>query len=185
MGYAVAEAAASRGADVVLVSGPTALPCPRNVKLIPVRSALEMEGAILSEAENSDAVVMAAAVSDFRPAETSSNKLKKQESETTRRVELVQNPDILKGLGERFKSTPPMLVGFAVETENLLENAKVKLVQKGAQIIVANLASKGFGGEDNEAIIVDNRGNIHETGPMSKRVLADQLLDFVMARLNG
>jgi phosphopantothenoylcysteine decarboxylase / phosphopantothenate---cysteine ligase len=185
MGYAVAEVAARRGAAVTLVSGPTALPCPRGVVRVDVRSALEMEQAVNEAAEGSDAVVMAAAVSDFRPASPSPVKLKKTPGETSNSVDLVQNPDILAGLSKRFASPPPVLVGFALETEDLLENANKKLASKGAHLVVANLASAGFGGDATEALIIDREGRTEETGPLTKVALAEKILDAVAARLGG
>ncbi len=186
MGYAIAEAAARRGADVTLISGPTALPTPPITEYVPVRSALEMESAVKDRAGGCDAIIMTAAVADFRPAEVSERKLKKGADEDERQVKLVRNPDILAGLGQRFeKEELPVLVGFAVETENLVEAAKAKLKNKGAQVIVANLAAHGFGGDDNQAIILDDRGRVEETGRVSKSLLAEQLLDILVDRFAG
>ena len=184
MGYAVAEIAARRGATVTLVSGPTALPCPRGVVRVNVRSALEMDRAVNEAAAGSHAVVMAAAVSDFRPASASPVKLKKSPGEPCSTIELVQNPDILAGLSKRFSSLPPVLVGFALETEDLLKNAQEKLNKKGAHIVVANLASAGLGGDANEALILDDEGRAEETGPLTKIALAEKILDAVAARLD-
>ncbi|MCP4678950.1 MAG: bifunctional phosphopantothenoylcysteine decarboxylase/phosphopantothenate--cysteine ligase CoaBC [Deltaproteobacteria bacterium] len=182
MGYAVAEEAVRRGADVTLVSGPTSLELPPVSEYIPVRSALDMEKAVSDRAGDCDAIVMTAAVSDFRPAEVSEHKMKKGTDEE-REIRLVRNPDILAGLGSRFKNeSRPVLVGFAVETKNLVEAARTKLESKGAQVIVANLAVHGFGGDDNEAIILDDNGRVEETGRVSKRQLAQQLLDLLTER---
>ncbi len=182
MGYAVADAAVRRGANVTLVSGPTYLELPRVAEYVPVRSALDMETAVLDRAGDCDAIVMTAAVADFRPAEVSEHKMKKG-SDENRDIRLVRNPDILAGLGSRFKNeSKPVLVGFAVETENLVESARAKLESKGAQVIVANLAAHGFGGDDNEAIILDDKGRVEETGRVSKRQLAEQLLDLLAKR---
>ncbi len=183
MGYAIAEVAARRGAAVTLISGPVALPCPHGVVRVDIRSALEMEAAVSREVARCDAVIMAAAVSDFRPASPSASKLKKKSQETRRTVELVRNPDILEGLSARFETAPPVRVGFALETENLLENAKRKLSRKGAHVIVANLAAKGFGGDRNDAVIVDDEGAVEQIGEISKRALADRILDIVVKRL--
>jgi phosphopantothenoylcysteine decarboxylase / phosphopantothenate---cysteine ligase len=184
MGYAIARAAARRGATVTLVSGPTALPCPPGVERVQVRSALDMESAVRSRAPSSDCVVMTAAVADFRPAEVAPHKLKKTDSENERVLRLVRNPDILAGLGQDYADRGrPLLVGFAVETENLLEAAKSKLRAKRAQLLVANLASDGFGTDTNRAYILDDRGQAHATGAVTKDALANQLCDAIVERL--
>ena len=183
MGYAVAAAASERGADVILVSGPTALPCPHGATRIDVRSALEMEKAVLENIEGCDAAIMAAAVADFRPEALSDRKLKKKPGETERVVRLVPNPDILAGLGVRFAGCErPFLVGFAVETENLESAALAKLEKKGARMIVANLASDGFDGDDNKVVVVEREGR-QPLGPASKKQLAHNILDLMAARL--
>jgi phosphopantothenoylcysteine decarboxylase/phosphopantothenate--cysteine ligase len=182
-GYAVAAAAARRGAAVILVSGPTALDAPPGVELVAVRSAREMEAAVDERAEDCDAVVMTAAVADYRPAETAEHKLKKADPGEERSVALVRNPDILAGLGRRFADRPrPVLVGFALETRDLVESAKGKLESKGVQLIVANLAADGFGGDDTRAIILGDDGSCAETGDLSKAELAEQILDRLLAR---
>jgi phosphopantothenoylcysteine decarboxylase/phosphopantothenate--cysteine ligase len=184
MGYAVAEAASRRGAHVTLVSGPTALPAPAVADLVSVKSALEMEAAVADRAGKCDAIVMTAAVADFRPAKASKNKLKKKAAQNEYSIDLVRNPDILAGLGQRFKGAGrPILIGFALETENLQKHAKAKLKAKGIQIIVANLAEHAFGGDDNEAIIVDDKGSVKKTGRLSKRQLSELLLDILSERL--
>ena len=184
MGYAIAEAAKLRGANVTLISGPTALSCPTGVCRVAVRSAKEMESAVNNVAESCDVFIMSAAISDFRPREMSASKLKKGKDESLSTLDLVQNPDILKGLGERFgEAQRPIRVGFALETDDLLEAAKSKLESKGAHVIVGNLASDGIGGDDNEAIIVDDAGKVVRTGPISKASLADQILDLVIERI--
>lgn len=184
MGYAIAQAAARRGAAVTLVSGPTALIPPAVEEVVRVRSALEMEQAVGAVASQCDAVIMTAAVADFRPATVSDHKLKKESGEQTRTIQLVRNPDILAGLGQRFSDGKgPLLVGFALETRDLIRAAKAKLRSKGAQIIVANLAEHGFGGDDNQAVIIDDKGAVVETGCVSKGQLADQLLDKIEERI--
>lgn len=184
MGYAIAAAAARRGADVTLVSGPTALPCPPGVRRIGARSALEMQKAVHEHAGEVDAVIMSAAVADFRPEKVASQKLKKAEGEEERVIKLVRNPDILAGLGARFSdaSSRPVLVGFALETEDLEQAAQNKLAKKGADLIVANLASDGFAGDDNAALILGRDGARRETGRISKAQLAEQILDEVKKR---
>lgn len=184
MGYAIAEVAAARGAEVTLVSGPTSLLPPRECTFVSVRSALEMERAVQDCAENQDAIVMSAAVADFRPKQTSKQKLKKEEGEEERVVHLVRNPDILAGLGRRFeKRNRPILVGFALETQNLERAAREKLEKKKADLIVANLAEHGFGGDHNQALIVDASLQSVKTGQVTKKQLADQILDRIKERL--
>ena len=184
MGYAIAERAADRGANVFLVSGPVSLSAPPGVELIRVKTALEMQDAI--ELHAADAVIMAAAVADFRPREVASSKQKKQaKGDDTRTVELVRNPDILATLGadrKATKSARPILVGFAVETEKLLESAKKKLVTKGADLIVANHASVAFEGDASEIFFVDKKG-VQKLGMLPKRETADKILDRVAALL--
>ncbi len=184
MGYSIAEAAAQRGAEVTLISGPVALPCPKGVTIIPVRSAVSMQQQTEKLADFADVIVMAAAVADFRPQNTYLDKIKKADKETTNCIELVPNPDILKGLGERFKgSSHPILVGFALETQNLKQSALDKLAQKGASMIVANLASDGFEGDDNKVIVFENNGRETSIGPISKKVLSHRLLDIIAEHL--
>lgn len=186
MGFAVAAAASERGANVVLVSGPTNLRAPKGCELIRVRGALEMQDVVSQRAEACEAVIMAAAVADFRPLITSDQKLKKTHGEEERVIKLKRNPDILGELGKRFKGKKtPILVGFALETENLVASAKKKLETKGAAIIVANLAADGFGGENNQATILDDKGLVLETGHVSKRALADRLIDLIKERISN
>ena len=181
MGYAIAFAAARRGADVILVSGPTALPCPAGVQRVDVRSALEMENAVNEEAGACDAVIMSAAVADYRPEQVMEHKIKKEHEGDTRVLQLVRNPDILAGLSARFaKKNRPVLVGFALETQDVIESARAKLRRKGAHIIVANLAADGLGGDDTRATIVDDQERMFDTGPLTKIKLADKILDQVL-----
>ncbi len=179
MGYALAEAARDRGAHVVLVSGPTALEAPRGIEVVPVRSASDMERAVASRADAADIIVMAAAVSDYRPAERSPRKIKKSDGEAPLR--LVRNPDILGGLGARKGGR--ILVGFAAETDAVLENAAEKLRGKGLDLIVANevgRSDRGFATKNNAAVILDAAGGSVELPLMSKRELADRLWDRVV-----
>ncbi len=189
MGYAIAARAADRGARVILVSGPVSLPVPSGVELIRVKTALEMQDAIelrLGPEDGADAVIMAAAVADFRPREVASSKQKKQpRGDEARTVELVRNPDILATLGadrKAARSRRPVLVGFAVETEKLLESAKKKLASKGADLIVANHASVAFEGDASDVAFVDKKG-VTKLGTLAKRDTADRILDRVAALL--
>jgi phosphopantothenoylcysteine decarboxylase/phosphopantothenate--cysteine ligase len=177
MGYRLAEAARDRGARVILVSGPTSVPPPARVDLVRVRSAEEMEGAVARRVGEATLVAMAAAVSDYRPATVSPAKLKKTDGPA--RLELVRTPDILRSLGaakgERF------LVGFAAETEAVVENARRKRTEKRLDLIVANDVSgggAGFASEQNAATLIDELGEM--AVPLaSKRELADRIWDRV------
>jgi len=177
MGFRLAEAARDRGAQVVLVAGPTALPPPSGVELVEVRSAEQMARAVAEQAPGVQAIAMAAAVADYRAAEVSTKKLKK-EGEPQLRLELVRTTDILAGLGsakgERF------LIGFAAETERLEENARAKLEGKNLDLIVANDVTgpgAGFGGETNSAVLIDARGGRVEVPLVTKRELAERIWD--------
>lgn len=176
MGYAIAQRARERGASVVLVSGPVSISPPGDVELVPVRSAVEMYQAVTSRAKKVDIVVMTAAVADYRPADVASDKIKKQTSKM--KIELEQNPDILADLGKKRRGKRPVLVGFAMETRNVVDYAKGKLKSKKADLIVANEASVGFGRDDTQATLV-SRDGIQPLEPMSKRELADHILDWV------
>jgi phosphopantothenoylcysteine decarboxylase/phosphopantothenate--cysteine ligase len=180
MGYRLAEAARDRGARVVLVSGPTALAVPSGVEYVPVRSAEQMAAAVETHAASATVVVMAAAVSDYRPAQVAPSKVKKGEGGTT--LELVRTPDILRGLGAKKGSR--LLVGFAAETDDLLANARAKLAAKNLDLIVANDVTKdrsGFGGDTNAAVLIDRDGGQEEAALQSKRDLADRILDRAIA----
>lgn len=153
-----------------------------------MKTALEMQDAIelrLGDDDGADAVIMAAAVADYRPREIASQKMKKKDKgDQARTVELVRNPDILATLGadrKASRSARPLLVGFAVETEDLLGAAKRKLTQKGADLIVANHASVAFEGDASEIFFVDASG-VEKLGTLPKRATADRILDRV-ARL--
>ena len=179
MGYALARAAARRGAEVVLISGPTALTPPPGVKVTAVDTAAEMRRAILDEYAACTAVIMAAAVADYHPAEFSVNKIKRGRGSLDVRLE--PNPDILKELGRRKDGK--LLIGFAAETDNLDANAEKKLREKNLDMIVANDVTKqgsGFDGDTNIATIIDRRGATHSLPLMSKDELADQIFDHLL-----
>jgi phosphopantothenoylcysteine decarboxylase/phosphopantothenate--cysteine ligase len=180
MGYRLAEAARDRGAVVTLVSGPTALPPPSGIETVPVRSAEQMKEAVLARAEAQQVIVMAAAVSDYRPAATLPSKLKKQAGGLT--LDLVRTPDILHALGQGKGSR--LLVGFAAETEDLVDNARRKLREKGLDLVVANDVSApgtGFASEHNQAVLIDAGGGEQELPRLTKRELADRIWDRVVA----
>ena len=183
MGYAIAEAAARRGAETILVTGPTGLDIPAGVRTIKVRSAREMEQAVLEEYDSTDVVIKAAAVADYRPKETSSQKIKKSDGELT--LTLVRNPDILYELGQRKKHQ--ILVGFAAETNDLEAYAKKKLEKKNLDFIVANDVSAkdaGFGTDTNRVQIFYRDGREESQPLMSKTKLAGLILDRVKEHLN-
>ena len=179
MGYAVAEAARDRGAQVVLVSGPTALTPPAGVTLIPVTTADEMATALRAHFAWATVVVMAAAVADYRPKDAAPQKLKKR-AQPAWSLELESSADILAMLSAQ--RTSQILVGFAAETEHLLVHAKEKLAAKGLDLIVANDVSTpggGFGSDQNAAVILARNGRQQEFGLMPKRRLADHILTAV------
>lgn len=182
MGFSVAAAAVARGARVTLICGPVALATPAGVCRIDVRSALDMGRAIDGAMVDADALIMAAAVSDYRPRDVAPDKTKKGGDTIT--LELVKNPDLLAAVGARRGANKhPVLVGFAVETRNLVEYARKKRAEKNVDMIVANLAAHGFGGDDDQVILVyDQERPMHGT----KRAIADAILDDVASRLaNG
>ena len=185
MGFAIAERAAARGARVVLVAGPVALPTPDSVLRIDVRSAREMDTALEAHFDDADALVMSAAVADYRPESLAADKLKKADTDEALVVRLVQNPDILAALGARRADRPrPILVGFALETRDLLTHARGKLTKKRVDLIVANHADDGLGTDENVATLVSADGD-EPLGRLSKRALADVILDHIAARLRG
>ncbi|MHB8173946.1 MAG: bifunctional phosphopantothenoylcysteine decarboxylase/phosphopantothenate--cysteine ligase CoaBC [Nitrospirota bacterium] len=179
MGFAVAKEAVARGAEVTLIYGPVALTPPQDVKAIPVRSASEMEKAALSAFRDSDISVMAAAVSDFAPAEYSRSKIKKEGHENYS-LKLIKTPDILSAFG-KGKKKGQVVIGFAAETERAGPNALKKLKEKNADLVAANIIGKdtGFGSLTNRLYIYDKNGLARDTGLVSKDEAAGQLLDCV------
>jgi phosphopantothenoylcysteine decarboxylase/phosphopantothenate--cysteine ligase len=175
MGFAIARRAAERGARVTLVAGPVELVTPVGVERVDVRSATEMFDAVKGRASESDLVVMAAAVADFRPAERSDEKLKKG-STAQSAIALVENPDILATLGKERTGPRPILVGFAVETGDLVAYARDKLARKRCDLVVANEASASFGRDDNTVVLVDSV-RAEPLPPMPKDAVADRILD--------
>src|SRR5262245_6726187 len=180
MGYALAKVALRRGAEVALVSGPTALEPPSGARLIAVTTAAEMQAAVLKEFAACTAVVMAAAVTDYRPVTVAGQKIKRGKGPLDLRLE--PNPDILKTLGE--KRDGKVLIGFAAETEDLTANAEKKMRAKNLDIIVANNvaeAGSGFDGDTNIATIIDRTGAQRSLPLMSKDELADCIYDHFLA----
>ncbi len=183
MGFAIAERAAARGAEVTLVAGPVSLPTPPGVKRIDVRGAVAMRGAVWQvtslDLSKVDAVIMAAAVADYRPSEVSASKLKKQGKSAT--LDLTRNPDVLAEVGQARAGQRPVLVGFALETdahEGMVAEAQRKRVQKRVDVIVANEARSAFAGDDNEVTLVTASGE-ERLPRMSKASVAEAILDRV------
>jgi len=186
MGYALARAARRRGAQVLLISGPTSLEAPDGVLVVNVTSAVEMQREVMARAAESDVIIKAAAVADYRPLARSGTKIKKTGEAAT--IELVKNPDILAGLGRMDSGLKPrpFLVGFAAETDALAENAVKKLREKNLDMIVANdvsLADAGFNVDTNRALLFFKDGSTCDCGLMSKDQLAGTILDHVVLRL--
>ena len=185
MGYALAAAAKQRGATVTLISGPASLSAPPGVRCIQVTSALEMRTHVLACLDAATIVVKAAAVSDFRPAETADHKIKKGQSELS--LQLVANPDILKELGERKENSTkfPLLVGFAAESRDHLKEGARKLKEKNLDLIVINDiggTETGFGVGTNRVTLLDRNGAQEEVPLLSKEEVAHRIWDAV-ARL--
>ncbi|HGE71157.1 TPA: bifunctional phosphopantothenoylcysteine decarboxylase/phosphopantothenate--cysteine ligase CoaBC [Candidatus Poribacteria bacterium] len=180
MGYAIAEVALKRGANVILITGPTNITPPDKAKVINVESALQMYDAVMSNALQADIIIMSAAVSDYRPKEFSQQKIKRDKGEIT--LVLEENPDILAELGKN-KRGGQIIVGFSMETENLLENSIKKLKKKNADFIVANDLSKegaGFGTDTNIVTIISADGEVKELPLMSKHDVANAIFDFII-----
>lgn len=180
MGYAVAQAACERGAEVVLVSGPTALAPPAGVELVPVVTAEEMAKALAQRFDWATVLVMAAAVADFRPRRPAARKVKKTGG-AWQSLDLEPTTDILATLSKA--RTAQVLVGFAAETEALLSHAREKLARKGLDLIVANdvtVEGAGFGADSNAAVLLDRLGRETAVPLMPKRALADRILDVAL-----
>ena len=178
MGYELAKAAVSRGAEVTLISGPVSLPVPENLQFLAVQSAEEMYASAQSVFENADIAIFSAAVCDVRPKHIQTHKIKKNEgSPHLLNIELVENPDILATLAAK-KCNDQVVVGFAAETNDVIENGTKKLTSKHADIIVANEVGygKGFGTNTSKAYLIDHEGP-HEQPMMSKAELADIIID--------
>lgn len=186
MGYALARAARRRGANVLLVSGPTSLAKPEGVQVIRITSAIEMQKEVLARVAECDVVIKAAAVADYRPLVRNSSKIKKKGDSAT--IELIKNPDILAGLGEMDGGLKPrpFLIGFAAETDALAENAAKKLKEKKLDMIVANDVSQadaGFNVDTNRALLFFKDGSSCDSGLLSKDQLAGTILDHLVVRL--
>lgn len=178
MGFAIANAAAQRGAGVTLVSGPVALHTPRNVRRIDVESAAEMLKAVGKEIKKSDALIMAAAVADFAPRQLSTKKIKKVSGVNERTLELVTTPDILQTVAANAQDK--VMVGFSLETHDELKNAKAKLKRKKLDLVVLNNTMQegsGFGGDTNIVTIIAKNGKVSKLKKMTKFEVANEILD--------
>jgi phosphopantothenoylcysteine decarboxylase / phosphopantothenate---cysteine ligase len=184
MGFAIAVAARDLGAKVVLVAGPTSLADPGGVTTVRVTSAEEMRAAVMAHLKDAQVIVKAAAVSDFRPAARSPQKVKKGSAPRT--IELEPTADILAEIGRNKAGR--FLVGFAAETESLMDNARRKLTEKGLDLIVANDVSPrgaGFGSETNEVVVIGADGGVDRWPRMSKAQVAARLMALVASRLGA
>lgn len=176
MGYAVAEAAAQRGATVTLITAAPHLSAPPDVTEVAVTTAREMRDAVLDAVQDADVLLMAAAVADYRPAETAAQKRKKGDETWT--LELVQNPDILSDV--RAADVPGLVVvGWAAETNDLIENARSKLQRKQLDLIVANPVPQTFGSDRVQATLLTRDGTVQPLEPLTKTALAHRILDAV------
>ena len=181
MGYAIAQEARERGAEVVLVSGPTNLNPPKDVKIINIKTNEEMINEILQYFEWADIVIKSAAVADYKPKEYSEEKIKKGDGDLN--LCLTRDNDILKSLGEI--KTHQILVGFAAESNNVLENANKKLKNKNLDFIVANditSSDTGFGSEDNKVVILSKNDEKLELEKMSKKEVASNIFDMILEK---
>ena len=182
MGYALAEAARDRGAQVVLVSAPSALPRPAGVDMVDIRTAQEMYQAVKKAVAKADALIMAAAVADYRSVKVSESKIKRQQVSSLT-LELERTPDILGEVKGNF-----VRVGFAAESENLVANAKEKLHKKQLDLIAANditAADSGIGADTNQVVLIDREDKVEELPLLPKREVADKILDRVVELLAG
>lgn len=180
MGYELAAEALGRGAEVALVSGPTSLIPPAKADLIKVETAEEMAQEVLKRFPQADALIMAAAVSDFKFASVASQKIKKQKA--AKKIELVQTEDILASLSRKRKRGKKIVVGFAAETENVAANALKKLKEKKLDLIIANDVSQegiGFDSDSNQVTLIDKEGGVFESEKLSKREISRLILDKI------
>jgi phosphopantothenoylcysteine decarboxylase/phosphopantothenate--cysteine ligase len=176
MGYAIAEAARDRGATVTLITAPTSLPDPAGMEVLHVRTAKEMKSAVAKAVAKADALIMAAAVADYQPKTRAKSKIKKDSPTLT--LELVRTPDILSEVKGNF-----IRVGFAAESDDIIANAKKKLERKKLDLIVANditSTDSGFAVDTNKVIIIDRSGKIENLPLLSKREVAEKILERVI-----
>lgn len=179
MGYAIAKEARNRGANVTLISGPTSIEAPKNIDLIKVSTNEEMKEEIIKVFNNADIVIKSAAVADYKPKNYSAQKIKKGDNDLC--LEFIRDSDILKELGDKKQNQ--ILVGFAAESQNLKENARLKLQKKNLDYIVANditASDTGFASEDNKVIILSKDGKEMHLDKMSKEKIASNLFDIIL-----
>ncbi|MFD3488286.1 bifunctional phosphopantothenoylcysteine decarboxylase/phosphopantothenate--cysteine ligase CoaBC [Streptomyces sp. NPDC058665] len=186
-GYALARTAAARGARVTLIEANTGLPDPAGVDIVRVGTAVQLREAVLKAAADADAVVMAAAVADFRPAEYAAGKIKKKDGAEPAPIVLVRNPDILAELGAERPRPGQVIVGFAAETDDVLANGRAKLRRKGCDLLVVNEVGerKTFGADENEAVILAADGGETPVPHGPKEALADTVWDLVLPSLGS
>jgi phosphopantothenoylcysteine decarboxylase/phosphopantothenate--cysteine ligase len=180
MGYELAAEALRRGAEVVLISGPASLTPPAKAELRKVETAEEMAHEVMKNFPQADALIMTAAVSDFKFKAVSSQKMKKQRA--AKKIELVRTKDILAGLRQRRGREKKIMVGFAAETENITANALKKLKEKKLDLIVANDVSQegiGFEADSNQVTLIDKTGGIFESEKLSKSEISRRILDKI------
>ncbi|MCU0559709.1 MAG: bifunctional phosphopantothenoylcysteine decarboxylase/phosphopantothenate--cysteine ligase CoaBC [Desulfobacterales bacterium] len=186
MGFALAAAARDRGAEVTLVHGPSAQRAPYGLRAVAVESAEQMQAAVWEAAGDAAAIIMAAAVADYRPKSAAEHKIKKTRGELA--LELVRTPDILAAVAQRRRQSgaPRAVIGFAAETDNVLENAREKLARKGLDLIVANdvlAADSGFAVDTNRVTLIDGGGVVEALPLMSKTAVAEAVIDRLAALL--
>jgi len=181
MGYAMAEAARDRGAEVKLITAPTTLPEPVGMEVVHIETAAQMKEAVARAVAQADALIMAAAVADYQPKSVAETKIKKEASSLT--LELVRTPDILTEVKGDF-----LKVGFAAESQDIVANARQKLERKHLDLIVANdITDKdsGFGTDTNKVTLIDRDGKVESLPLLTKREVADRILDRVVGMLSG
>ena len=179
MGYAIARAASAAGAEVTLVSGPTSLQAPVGVTVLPVTTALEMRDAVMANVKGQQLFIAVAAVADWRVSDVSSQKIKKQDGQLPS-LTFEQNPDILSEVAAM--ASPPYCVGFAAESENLLEHGAAKREKKRIPLLVGNIGHQTFGKDDNELVLFDAHGH-KNLARASKEILASKLIEEIAHRL--
>ncbi len=182
MGFALAEAARRRGAEVVVISGPTCVRAPKGIRLVPVVSARQMFKKTVAASRRADVVIGAAAVGDWRVSRVAAGKIKKTGGKLT--LSLVPNPDIIREVFRRRRGHRPVIVGFALETDRLLSNAKKKLKKKGLDLIVANRETS-IGGSRTRIAILERGGRTRRFPPGTKRRAAGLILDQIERRLKS
>ena len=185
-GFALAQAALDRGASVMLITGPTSLATPVGAERVDVTTAQEMHDQVLPAVEGADVLLMAAAVADYRPSTAAAQKIKKAENELT--LPLVRTPDVLSAVALRWVEigTPRVVVGFAAESESLVQNARAKLRTKNLDLIVANditAPDSGFAVQTNRVVLLDREGGVEELPLMSKTAVAEAIMERVVGML--